>query len=73
MGMQSECSMDMKHSMQHGYAALTWNFLARMLAIKKDFAVVNDEKTSASAQRQATHTGKTSGRCDFCRGCNYNN
>jgi hypothetical protein len=31
--------MDMKHSMQHGYAALTWNFLARMLAIQKVFAL----------------------------------
>jgi hypothetical protein len=30
------------------------------------------EKLSASAYGQATHTGKISGCCNFCGGCNYN-
>jgi hypothetical protein len=47
-------------------------FLKRKLTIQ-NLLFQDDEKSSASAQRQATHTGKISGHCNFCGGCNDKN
>ncbi len=45
-------------------------FFARKLANKMFFAL-GDERSSASAQRQTTQTGKISGCCNFYGRCNY--
>jgi hypothetical protein len=46
-------------------------FFSQVSSANKTFLPEDDEKSSASAQKQATHTGKISGRCNFCGGCNY--
>jgi hypothetical protein len=38
----------------------------------KKFLLQNDKNSSASAQRQATHSGKILGRCNFSGGYSYN-
>jgi hypothetical protein len=38
----------------------------------KEFLSQDDEKLPASAQRQARHTEKISGCCNFCGECSYN-